>query len=106
MKLNCWEFKNCGREPGGKKAAELGVCPTATCAELNESHGGKKGGRACWVIAGTMCGGQVQGSFAQKFKNCSVCDFYQAVKAEEKTGFQLSIVLLARLRKEPVASGQ
>jgi len=26
-KLNCWEFKKCGRQPGGPKVAELGVCP-------------------------------------------------------------------------------
>jgi len=25
--LNCWEFKKCGREPGGEKASELGICP-------------------------------------------------------------------------------
>lgn len=29
---NCWEFKKCGREPGGAKASELGVCPAATDA--------------------------------------------------------------------------
>lgn len=106
MKLNCWEFKKCGREMGGSKAAELGVCPSATCSELHGAHGGKRGGRACWVVAGTMCGGQVQGSFAQKFKNCAVCDFYQAVKAEEKTSFELSIILLNRLKGAPVASGR
>ncbi len=25
MKKNCWEHKNCGRQPGGAKAKELGV---------------------------------------------------------------------------------
>jgi hypothetical protein len=24
---NCWEFKNCGREIGGIKVKEMGVCP-------------------------------------------------------------------------------
>ncbi|MGE5174112.1 MAG: two-CW domain-containing protein, partial [Betaproteobacteria bacterium] len=28
-KLNCWEHKKCGRQPGGHKVAELGVCPSA-----------------------------------------------------------------------------
>jgi len=28
-KLNCWEFKNCGRGPGGCKAKRLGICLTA-----------------------------------------------------------------------------
>jgi hypothetical protein len=27
MKVNCWEFKKCGRESQGPNAAELGVCP-------------------------------------------------------------------------------
>jgi len=26
-KYNCWEFKKCGREPGGEKADRLGICP-------------------------------------------------------------------------------
>lgn len=29
-KLNCWEFKKCGRETGGLKIKEMGVCPDAT----------------------------------------------------------------------------
>ncbi len=29
MAKNCWDFKSCGREQGGTKAAELGVCPAA-----------------------------------------------------------------------------
>jgi len=28
-KLYCWEFIKCGREPGGHRAAELGICPVA-----------------------------------------------------------------------------
>jgi hypothetical protein len=28
-KLNCWEVKKCGREPGGVKVKELGVCPAS-----------------------------------------------------------------------------
>jgi hypothetical protein len=27
LPLNCWEFKKCGREAGGAKAADSGVCP-------------------------------------------------------------------------------
>ncbi len=29
-KLNCWDFKKCGRQSGGEKAHELGVCPAST----------------------------------------------------------------------------
>ena len=72
-KQNCWEFKKCGRQPGGEKAPELGVCVAATDKTRNNVHGGVNGGRACWVIAGTLCGGKVQGSFAAKMGNCMAC---------------------------------
>ena len=26
---NCWEFNECGREPDGKNADELGICTAA-----------------------------------------------------------------------------
>jgi hypothetical protein len=71
---------------------------------LDGVHDGKNAGRACWVVAGTMCGGQVQGSFGSKYKNCEQCDFYQSTKLEERGGFQLSIVLLNRLKSGPAAA--
>lgn len=83
IKLNCWEFKKCGRQPGGHKAAELGICPVTTYQGLNGAHGGKNAGRACWVVAGSLCGGQIQGTFAQKLHNCWRCDFMNTVKKDE-----------------------
>ena len=83
MKTNCWEFKKCGREPGGKKAAELGVCPATTTSGLDGVHGGKNAGRACWVVAGSLCGGKIQGTYAQKLSNCWRCEFMNAVKQDE-----------------------
>ncbi len=65
--LNCWEFKRCGREAGGAKAGEFGVCPAYP------DHG-----HDCASMAGTLCGGTVQGSFAQKISNCRQCEFYQS----------------------------
>jgi hypothetical protein len=97
-KLNCWEFKQCGRQPGGPKVKELGLCPATIEARLDGAHDGTNAGRACWVVAGTFCKGEVQGSFAQKFKNCEICDFYQAVKQEEKQYFKYSAVLLKELK--------
>ncbi len=82
MKSNCWDFKKCGRAPGGAKSAELGVCPAATDASHNGNNGGQNAGRYCWKVAGTLCGGQVQGSWANKSMNCMACDFFKAVKAE------------------------
>ena len=83
-KLNCWEHKKCGRQPGGAKAQELGVCPVTTYQELNGAHGGKNAGRACWAIAGSLCGGKIQGTYAQKLHNCWRCEFMNAVKKEEE----------------------
>ncbi len=99
-KKNCWEFKRCGREIGGHKK-ELGVCSAATAKELHKTHGGTHGGRACWVVAGTMCGGKPQGTFAQKYQNCEKCDFYQKVKEEEGMKFELSVVLINKLHGTP-----
>ncbi|HUO77689.1 MAG TPA: hypothetical protein VMU21_08950 [Thermodesulfovibrionales bacterium] len=98
IKRNCWEFKNCGRQTGGEKAKELGVCPATTDEKLDGVHGGRNAGRACWVLAGTMCGGKVQGTFAQKYENCELCDFFRSVKEEEGPAYQLSIVLLNKVR--------
>jgi len=97
-KVNCWEFNRCGREPGGKKVKELGSCPAPSMSLLDTIHDGAFGGRVCWVIAGTMCGGSVQGSFAQKYSSCEVCGFYLKVRTEEGLKFVQSSRLLAMLR--------
>lgn len=86
-KQNCWEFKGCGREPGGSKIQELGVCPAASEKRADGTHGGTNGGRACWAVAGTLCGGQVQGTFAAKMGNCLRCSFYQHVAQTEGSRF-------------------
>ena len=101
MKKNCWEFKNCGREPGGKKALELGVCPAATERRVDGTNGGLNGGRACWALAGTLCGGKVQGSFAAKVVNCMKCDFYQIVGEEQGIAHESSKDILRKLERAP-----
>ncbi len=86
MNLNCWEFKKCGRQPGGPKVAELGVCPAPVNSALDGVHGGKNAGRACWVVAGSLCGGKIQGTYAAKLLNCWRCEFMNKVKQEEESG--------------------
>lgn len=89
-KHNCWEMKKCGREPGGAKSAEMGVCPAPTSTPSNGVNSGKNGGRICWAIAGTFCGGKVQGDFAQKSVSCMSCEVFKTIKQEEGTeGFVL-----------------
>ena len=99
MKKNCWEFKKCGREPGGERVAELGVCPAATEGRLDAVHGGRNAGRSCWVVAGTLCKGEMQGTFAVKFGACESCEFYLAVREEEFPQFQFSSILLKKIRE-------
>lgn len=99
MKKNCWEVKQCGRTPGGKNVPELGVCPARMASNLDGVHGGWNGGRACWVVAGTMCGGVVQGTFAMKFGTCEKCDFYRSVREEESNDFQFFPVALQQGKK-------
>jgi len=63
---HCWEIKNCGRQRGGDKVAELGEC---IASRTGLSH-------SCWAIAGTLCGGVVQGTAAQKQGDCRRCEVY------------------------------
>lgn len=57
----CYEVKNCKKKN----------CPCY----------GKEASR-CWQIAGTYCGGEVQGAFAQKFGNCTICEVYTKASAD------------------------
>jgi hypothetical protein len=96
-KMNCWEFKKCGREPGGIKVAELGQCPAAIEIRINGINSGINGGRACWAISGTLCGGKVQGSFAQKLGNCLNCEFYKMVGKEEGASLTNAKAILEKI---------
>jgi hypothetical protein len=83
-KRNCWDVMKCGRQAGGRNILEFGVCPASTESRLDGIHEGKNAGRACWVVAGTMCHGIPQGTFAQKTRNCGRCPFYLSVRSEEE----------------------
>jgi hypothetical protein len=104
MKVNCWEFKKCGREPGGDQADELGICLAATATAVDGVHGGKNGGRACWAVCGTLCGGEVQGTFADKIGNCKICDFYKQVWEENIEDFVHIGALIRMLKEEKVSA--
>lgn len=87
-KLNCWEFKKCGREPGGINAEKSGVCPSALEDRTNGINGGLHAGRACWAVAGTFRAGKIYGVFAEKIDTCVNCDFFQMVLKEEGLDYQ------------------
>ncbi len=80
---------NCGRGPGGNWVDELGLCPAASAVECEGLNGGTNGGRICWAIAGTMCGGNPQGTFADKCTSCITCEVFLSVEEEEGGSFQL-----------------
>jgi hypothetical protein len=65
--MNCWEFKRCGREGGGSKVHEMGVCPAYP------NHG-----QCCAQVVGTLCKGDVQGTHAAKLCTCVDCDFFNS----------------------------
>ena len=91
--LNCWEFKRCGRGPG----SEL-VCPAVTETKADGVNRGTNGGRVCWAIAGTLCGGRQQGKYAVKIVTCLRCDFCQSVLNEEHAEPCDSLLRLSRHR--------
>ena len=69
----------------------MGVCPAASDASLNNMNGGTNGGRICWAIAGTFCGGKVQGDHAQKSASCIMCEVLKQIKAEEGPSFMMMV---------------
>jgi hypothetical protein len=78
-KQNCWEYMKCGRELGGNKVAELGLCRAATDEFFNGINSGKNGGRICFAVAGTFPNVVVDGSFAKKLTSCKDCPFFKTL---------------------------
>ena len=78
-RTNCWEFTKCGREPGGRSVDKFGICPAPMCEHLSGVNHGKAAGRFCWAVDGTLC----QGSFKEKFPECTRCSFFKEVNRQE-----------------------
>jgi hypothetical protein len=98
-KLNCWEFKKCGRGPGGENTS-VEICPAAVDSDLDGIHQGQNAGRSCWVIASTFCGEQLQVDSGGKGTGCLFCDFYKLVRQEEFPYFMLTPFILERKKKK------
>lgn len=74
IESRCWLKKQCSEQQ----------CP----AYQNDS------GR-CWLIAGTMCGGEVQGKFAKKYESCLKCEVYrEAVYNNPVTEVEEHLIIL------------
>lgn len=96
-KKNCWEFQKCGREPGGQTSEKHGVCPATVNTATHGINDGINGGRACWIIEGTQCEGERQGSYAQKIGKCMKCDFYATVRQEQGEKYNSSREIIRQL---------
>lgn len=58
----CWKIKKCGYKD----------CPSYEKADV-----------PCWHIAGTMCKGEIQGSYAKKIASCMQCEVYKSYAGDE-----------------------
>ena len=81
-KLNCWEFTNCGREPGGIFAETEGVCPVSTAMQFDGTNDGRAGGRICWQLHHGNHLPQPS-RHLPLIVTCYECAFYRRVKFEE-----------------------
>jgi hypothetical protein len=103
MRLNCWEYKKCGREPGGRLAAAGGACPAATYEAADGYLGGRNGGRACAFVAGTFCEELLQGTYRDKSKDCWDCDFYRLLRRENGAAFSMPGFALHLVKRDRTA---
>jgi hypothetical protein len=90
----------CGHELKRDESGNQSMCPAASEYRLNGCNGGLNGGRACWVVPGTVCGNKVQGIFATKLVDCLECEFYHLVHEEEREKFIFSDALMRKLKTD------
>lgn len=102
MKLNCWEILKCGYGPDGELAKEFGVCPVVSITSLDGVHGGMNAGRSCWMIKGTHCFNETQGSAISKIEICKECEAYRKIKIEESQNFKDFSDLIKRLDADDI----
>ena len=91
MCKNCWQDMGCSD-------IVRDDCPVYIEKRLDGVNSGKNGGRACWVVEGTLCDGKTHGTFVQKLGICGGCQFHMQVRKEEGDTFISSKELLALLR--------
>ena len=98
--MNCWDFRKCGREPGGERAQEHGVCPTALFEAADGYLGGRMGGKACAFLIGTFCCNLVPGTEPGRLKDCPACDFFNHLKDRHGREFSIPAFLAYRGMKD------
>jgi eukaryotic-like serine/threonine-protein kinase len=86
---HCWEVVGCGREPGGRQAGELGVCPASLSGALGGGNRGAARGRSCWAFPGTPCHLWIEGKPGDQPVPCAQCELMQQVCEQEGRYFAL-----------------
>jgi len=81
-KLNCWEFRNCGLEPGGILAKIHGECPVPREMKKDGVNGGIGAGRSCWAVVNS-CHAVNRIAGRNRRRSCLECEFYRRVVCEE-----------------------
>ncbi|MEN8232911.1 MAG: HAMP domain-containing sensor histidine kinase, partial [Thermodesulfobacteriota bacterium] len=61
----CWEYMQCKQDVNHDES-----CPAYPHF-----------GRICWAVAGTLCAGKIQGTFAQKIHDCHRCGYYRMMQS-------------------------
>ena len=57
--MHCWNYNDCGHEKDS-------LCPAVA----------DNAGKSCWLVAKTLCGGEMHGEHTQRTKSCGGCAFY------------------------------
>lgn len=78
-RIRCWEIKGCKRED----------CPSFLDADCR-----------CWLRVGTLCGGEIQGDFAKKYRSCFSCAVLGQVEGDSLRSLYEHInILIHHLKK-------
>jgi diguanylate cyclase (GGDEF)-like protein len=77
--VHCWELTNCTHKD----------CPSFG----NQDY-------RCWIMAGTLCRGALQGDFAKKYKSCFKCPVFKQVEKDPLRSLYENInILIHHLKK-------
>ncbi len=82
-KINCWEFRNCGMEPGGIFARLHGECKVPKSMKYDGVNGGRAAGRTCWLVMNDS-NHRCSKYCLHSRQSCTNCEFYIRVMAEEE----------------------
>jgi len=90
LKLNCWEYRNCGMEPGGIFAKIYGACPVPAMMKLDGVNGGRGAGRACWIAINDASAPRPSVCRSSRL-SCHSCEFFKRVHCEEAVGIKQAV---------------